>query len=201
MATALHDERIETVAQLAVACGARRLLDLGCGSGELLARLAREAQFRRIVGIDISPQALYAARDLLGLDQRMDDGRIALLEASFTQPDERLRGFDAALLVETIEHIPPQRLSLVEHAVFAWSRPQTVVITTPNQEYNVLHGMQPDAMRHPEHCFEWDRRKFRKWATGLARRNGYTVEFGDIGIADPLLGSSTQLALFGRKPA
>lgn len=201
MATALHDERIETVAQLAVACGAKRLLDLGCGSGELLARLAREAQFRRIVGIDISPQALYAARDLLGLDQRMDDGRIALLEASFTQPDERLRGFDAALLVETIEHIPPQRLSLVEHAVFAWSRPQTVVITTPNQEYNVLHGMPPDAMRHPEHCFEWDRPKFRKWATGLARRNGYTVEFGDIGIADPLLGSSTQLALFGRKPA
>lgn len=201
MATALHDERIETVARLAVACGAKRLLDLGCGSGELLARLAREPRFQRIVGIDISPQALSAARALLGLDPRMDDGRIALLEASFTQPDERLRGFDAALLVETIEHIPPQRLSRVEHAVFAWSRPQTVVITTPNQEYNVLHGMPPGAMRHPGHCFEWDRRKFRKWATGLAARNGYSVEFGDIGIADPLLGSSTQLALFGRKPA
>ena len=198
MATALHDERIETVARLAVACGAKRLLDLGCGSGELLARLAREPKFQRIVGIDISAQALAAARDLLGLDERMDDGRVALLEASFTQPDGRLRGFDAALLVETIEHIPPQRLSRVEHAVFAWSRPQTVVITTPNQEYNVLHGMRPDAMRHPEHCFEWNRPKFRKWATGLARRNGYTVEFGDIGIADPLLGSSTQLAIFNR---
>lgn len=201
MATALHDERIETVARLAVACGAKRLLDLGCGSGELLVRLAREPRFQRIVGIDISTAALCAARDLLGLDQRMDDGRIALLEASFTQPDDRLREFDAALLVETIEHIPPQRLSLVEHAVFAWSRPQTVVITTPNQEYNVLHGMPPGAMRHPGHCFEWNRRKFRKWATGLAVRNGYTVEFGDIGIADPLLGSSTQLALFGRRPA
>jgi 3' terminal RNA ribose 2'-O-methyltransferase Hen1 len=201
MATALHEERIETVARLAVACGAKRLLDLGCGSGELLARLAREPRFQRIVGIDISPQALSAARDLLGLDQRMDDGRIALLEASFAQPDERLRGFDAALLVETIEHIPPQRLSLVEHAVFAWSRPQTVVITTPNQEYNVLHGMPPGAMRHPGHCFEWNRRKFRKWATGLAARNGYSVVFDAIGAADPLLGSSTQLALFGRKPA
>jgi 3' terminal RNA ribose 2'-O-methyltransferase Hen1 len=201
MATALHEERIETVARLAVACGAKRLLDLGCGSGELLARLAREPRFQRIVGIDISPQALAAARDLLGLDQRMDDGRIALLEASFAQPDERLRGFDAALLVETIEHIPPQRLSLVEHAVFAWSRPQTVVITTPNQEYNVLHGMPPGAMRHPGHCFEWNRRKFRKWATGLAVRNGYSVVFDAIGAADPLLGSSTQLALFGRKPA
>jgi 3' terminal RNA ribose 2'-O-methyltransferase Hen1 len=201
MATALHEERIETVTRLAVACGAKRLLDLGCGSGELLARLAREPRFQRIVGIDISPQALAAARDLLGLDQRMDDGRIALLEASFAQPDERLRGFDAALLVETIEHIPPQRLSLVEHAVFAWSRPQTVVITTPNQEYNVLHGMPPGAMRHPGHCFEWNRRKFRKWATGLAVRNGYSVVFDAIGAADPLLGSSTQLALFGRKPA
>jgi 3' terminal RNA ribose 2'-O-methyltransferase Hen1 len=198
MATALHDERLDAVAQFALACGARRLLDLGCGAGELLARLAREPRFQRIVGIDISAQALAAARDLLGLDERMDDGRIALLEASFTQPDERLRGFDAALLVETIEHIPPQRLSLVEHAVFAWCVPQTVVITTPNQEYNVLHGMPPGAMRHPGHCFEWDRPKFRKWTTGLARRNGYTVEFGDIGIVDPLLGSSTQLAIFNR---
>lgn len=201
MATLLHDERLDTVTRLAVASGAHSIIDLGCGSGELLARLVPEPQFRRIVGIDISMEALGAARLLLGLDHQADDGRVCLLQASFTQADGRLNGFDAALLVETIEHIDPQRLSLVEHAVFTCARPGTVLITTPNQEYNVVHGMQPGALRHPGHRFEWSRPKFRNWATGISRRNGYAVVFGDIGAADPLLGSSTQMALFTRAVA
>ena len=73
-----------------------------------------------------------------------------------------------------------------------------MIVTTPNQEFNVLHGLPPGAFRHPDHRFEWSRAKFRAWATGAAERNGYAVSFGDIGECDPLRGSSTQMALFQR---
>jgi hypothetical protein len=90
-------------------------------------------------------------------------------------------------------------LSAVEQAVFAGYRPKTVLVTTPNREYNVLHGMPEGAMRHRDHRFEWSRGKFRTWSEGVARRNGYRVVFEDIGAVDPLLGGSTQMATFSRK--
>lgn len=194
----LHEERLETVVAALLRSGAQSVLDLGCGAGELLVRLAQHEQFRKIVGIDLSLEALLAAQALV--DAPLDEvvSRVSLLQASFTRPDSRLEGFDAAALVETIEHIDPGRLSTLEHAVFTRYRPATVIVTTPNREYNVLHGMAESALRHPDHRFEWDRARFRDWAFGVARRNGYAVQFQDIGEADPLLGGSTQMAVFRR---
>jgi small RNA 2'-O-methyltransferase len=196
MTTELHAERLETVADIVVSSHAENVIDLGCGSGELLARLAQEDRIKRLVGVDISIQALNEACELLGCDSNMRNGRISLFEMPFTRPDDRLRGFDAALMVETVEHVPPKELSLLERTVYSVMRPKMVVITTPNQEYNVLHGMRSGAMRHPGHYFEWPRAKFSAWAGGVARRNGYSVIFGEIGVADPVLGSSTQMAIF-----
>lgn len=199
MMTELHEERLDAVIQALLECGAERVLDLGCGPGELLVRLVGQDQFRKIVGIDTSQEALTEARALLsrqGAD--FADQRLALYQASFTSLDEELTGFDAAVMVETIEHVAPQRLSAVERAVFAECRPKTVIITTPNHDYNVLHGVPAGRFRHPGHRFEWNRTKFRNWAAGVARRNGYQVGFADIGAVDPELGSSTQMATFTR---
>jgi small RNA 2'-O-methyltransferase len=196
MASTLHDERLDAVMRRLVASGARSVLDLGCGSGELLVRLVAARQFERIVGVDISLEALAAARDRLGMGPAMDNGRVRLLQASFTRADQRLTGFDAALLVETIEHIDPGRLSALEDAVFAGYRPASVLVTTPNHEYNVIHGIPPGALRHPDHRFEWTRAKFRSWALRVAKRNGYSASFHDIGDPDPILGGSTQMAIF-----
>ena len=199
MSTGLHEERLATVVRSLLRSGAQSVLDLGCGPGELLVRLVREAQFRRIVGVDISPAALREAEVLLGPELAAGDGRVQLIEASFASPDPRFEGFDAAVLVETIEHIDPRRLSAVERAVFGGYRPATVIATTPNSEYNPIHGTPAWAFRHPEHRFEWTRAKFRAWALGVARRNGYLAAFGDIGEADPVLGSSTQMATLTRR--
>lgn len=199
MATSLHAERLDTVVQALLACGAESVLDLGCGPGDLLVLLAREQQFKRIVGMDTSLEALSTARHRLILEPGADAGGPGLCQASFTTFVEEFVGFDAAVLVETIEHVAPHRLSAVEQAVFAGYRPKTVLVTTPNREYNVLHGMPEGAMRHRDHRFEWSRSKFRTWSAGVARRNGYRVVFADIGAVDPLLGGSTQLATFSRK--
>lgn len=193
----LHELRLETVVRELRRSGARTVLDLGCGGGDLLLRLAREPQFERIVGIDISAAALRDARSLLAGEPPASQ-RVELLEASFAVPDARLAGFDAAALVDTIEHIDAHRLSSVEQAVFGGFRPRTVVITTPNGEYNPIHGTPAGSFRHPDHRFEWSRTKFRAWARGVARRNGYRVAFDAIGEPDPALGSSTQMALFSR---
>lgn len=196
--TGLHEERLDTVTEVLLQSGARSVLDLGCGSGRLLRRLAAEEQFTRIVGLDTSVEALRMAEDSLKKAQS-SAGRISLIHGSITAPDVRLPEFDAAVMVEIIEHVPPELLSLVERTVFADWRPALVVVTTPNREYNVLYGLQEGEYRHPDHHFEWCRAKFRRWASGIAARNGYDVQCGAIGPSDALLGSPTQIGLLRRK--
>ncbi len=196
MTSALHEERLDTVVHHLLGSGARSVLDLGCGPGELLLRLALQPQFTRIIGIDIDEQVLSEARLVLGLGLPAKADRVQVRYGSFEAADREFQGFDAAALVETIEHIDPRRLSRVEHAVFGSMRPATVLVSTPNQEHNILHGMAPGRLRHPGHRFEWDRAKFQQWAQGVAARNGYQVGFIAIGPFDPLRGSSTQMARF-----
>jgi 3' terminal RNA ribose 2'-O-methyltransferase Hen1 len=196
--SSLHEERLAAVIAELRTSGAESVLDLGCGAGELLLRLAGEPQFKRIAGLETSQEALAAARQLLGLDKSSQQQRIALYYGSFTSFMEDLAGFDAAVLLETIEHIPPNRLSAVEKAIFTGYRPATVIVTTPNLDYNPLHGIPEGMFRHQDHKFEWTRAKFRKWAQGTAQRNGYAVAMEAVGTIDPQFGSSTQMAVFTR---
>ena len=192
--TGLHAERIEAVLHVLRSSGAESIVDMGCGPGLLLWRLVRESQFTKIIGVDNSMEAFSAAERRLSAES--SSGRVALLHMSFTSMDARLSGLDAAVMLETIEHLDPKRLSLVEHTLFSRHRPGTVVITTPNQEYNPLYGIAEGAFRHPEHRFEWSRAKFGAWAGGVAARNGYAVHTEGIGEVNSAFGSPTQMAIF-----
>ncbi|MEX0957805.1 MAG: methyltransferase domain-containing protein [Burkholderiales bacterium] len=196
--TELHQERLRTVLQALLRSGAQSVLDLGCGSGALLRLLMSEPQFTRITGVDTSIEALSVAEQELCGGPCPEGERVSLLHASYADSDRRLEGYDAAAMVETIEHVDPSRLSTVEQAVFARYRPKTVVMTTPNIEYNVLFGMAEGALREPDHRFEWNRAKFRAWAMGVAKRNGYAVAFDGIGEEHTMLGCPTQMATFTR---
>lgn len=196
MSTPLHIERLDAVVSALQSSGATSVLDLGCGPGELLLRLREHPQFVRLLGLDIDPRALADARAVLGLDWLRPDPQLAMRLGSFEEVDAELTGFDAAVMLETIEHIAPGHLPRVERAVFAGMHPGLVLVTTPNQEYNVLHGMAAGRKRHPGHYFEWTRAQFQQWASGVAQRHGYTVSFSDLGPPDPARGSSTQMASF-----
>lgn len=196
--TSLHEERLDVVVQLLLDSGASRVLDLGCGSGALLRRLLDEAQFTHIVALDTSLEALGRVEQLR--TSASASGRLTLRHGSFTTADDELKGFDAAAMVETIEHIDPAHLSRVERAVFAQMRPGLVVMTTPNREYNELYGMAAGELRHADHRFEWDRSRFESWAAGVGERNGYRVEFEPIGPANAWLGGPTQMAVFRSRP-
>jgi 3' terminal RNA ribose 2'-O-methyltransferase Hen1 len=182
--------------------GAASVLDLGCGPGALLSDLMRDKRFTRIVGVDISTQALAAAQKRLRLDrapERQRD-RVSLLQSALTYADDRLVGFDAAVLMEVVEHVDPPRLASLAAAVFGHAGPSTVVITTPNKEYNVRYRLTA-AMRHHDHRFEWNRAEFGPWCAEVASRYGYEVRVTGVGEPDPELGCPTQLATFTRAGA
>ena len=194
----LHQQRLQQVAALIRASGARRVLDLGCGSGGLLQYLLRDAQFEWVVGLELSGELLAQAKLRLEDLPSARAGRLELICGSYADRHPALVGFEAAAMVETIEHVPPESLSRVERAVFTGLRPQLLVMTTPNHEYNPLYDMAPGEFRDPDHRFEWDRARFRDWALGVARRNGYRVRFSGVGEMHAHLGQPTQVACFTR---
>ena len=220
--TPLHEERLEAVLDAVRSCGARRLLDLGCGDGDVLVRLALEPGLEHILGLDLDARCLEQVRLRLGprvnksadstLGSEARSGTepstrrnseqqrpsVELLHGSLIDQDAALLGFDCALLIETIEHIDPRDLAQVEQAIFARMRPQTVVLTTPNAEYNPLLEVPWNRFRHPDHRFEWDRPRFQHWARGVAQRHGYGLRHRDIGGLHPLHGGASQMALFRR---
>ncbi len=196
----LRDRRLGTVQSVLKASGARRVLDLGCGAGALLTRLIRE-DYELIVGADVSVRALERAARRLKLNDMHDAQRerISLLHSPLTYRDKRLIGFDAAALVEVIEHLDPPRLAAAEQNVFGSARPGTVVVTTPNAEYNVRWETLPAGQfRHPDHRFEWTREEFAAWSQGVAVRHGYQVRYLPVGPDDPEVGPPTQMAVFSR---
>ena len=200
----LNDQRLGAVMAAIRASGARRVLDLGCGEGKLLRELIKDKQFEEIVGLDVSIRSLETARDRLKVD-RMSEAqaaRLKLVHGSLIYRDRRLEGFDAAAVVEVVEHLDPPRLSAFERVIFEFARPGTVVLTTPNREYNVTwENVGAERLRHPDHRFEWTRREFRTWAEGVAARHGYGVRFLPVGPVDEALGSPTQMAVFARTEA
>jgi 3' terminal RNA ribose 2'-O-methyltransferase Hen1 len=199
--TRLRDLRVAAVAGTLTATGARRVLDLGCGDGRLIAALLRNGQFEEIVGVDTSVAALErAARRLrVGEMAPRQRERVRLLQGALTYRDRRLAGYDAAVLMEVIEHVDPGRLDSLEHAVFGEAAPATVIVTTPNAEYNARYpGLAAGAMRHPDHRFEWGRAEFRAWAEGVATRHGYRAAFEPVGEQDPQAGPPTQMVVLSR---
>ncbi|MGN9803122.1 3' terminal RNA ribose 2'-O-methyltransferase Hen1 [Micromonospora sp. L32] len=190
--------RRDAVLAALAASGATRVLDLGCGGGALLTALVADRRYTEVVGTDVSTHALTLAARRLRLDrlpERQRD-RIRLWQSALTYRDDRLRGYDAAVLMEVIEHLDPPRLPALEDAVLGHARPGTVVVTTPNVEYNVRYeGLPAGRFRHADHRFEWTRAEFAAWVERVAATYGYTATIGGVGEEDPEVGAPTQLAV------
>ena len=202
----LNEQRLGTVLSVLKGAGARSVVDLGCGEGKLLktlleSRSATGFDFDRIVGADVSMRCLEYAKDRLDLDRRPEGvrRRVELLQGSLTYRDTRLSGFDAACLVEVIEHLDPSRLPSLERVIFEFARPRVVIVTTPNREYNTLFPtLVAGKMRHRDHRFEWNRAEFGEWCASVADRNGYRVRALPVGPEDPVHGPPTQMGVFER---
>jgi SAM-dependent methyltransferase len=195
----LHDARMEAVRSELKRAAAKSVIDLGCGEGKLLQKLLGESSLERIAGMDVSARSLARAKLRLDVDRLpvLQRGRIALFQGSLVYRDARLVGFDAAALVEVIEHIDPARLATAERVVFEFARPRLVIVTTPNREYNARFGSMPaGTVRHRDHRFEWSRGELTQWALRIQERFGYSPRLESIGPADPVLGPPTMMVVF-----
>jgi 3' terminal RNA ribose 2'-O-methyltransferase Hen1 len=197
----LAEQRIGAILSVLRAADAHSVLDLGCGSGKLLAALWKDAAFQKVAGSDVSIGALEAAERRLHVDQMSGRQleRLTLFQSALTYRDRRFEGYDAAVLMEVIEHLDPERLPALQHALFGTARPRSVLVTTPNVEYNVrFETLPPGSMRHRDHRFEWTRGEFEAWGARVAADNDYRVRYLPVGTLDPEVGAPTQMAVFER---
>lgn len=195
----LNTQRHEAVLAALAEVGAETVIDLGCGPGQLLKRLVADHRFVRIAGVDVTVRSLQqAARAvrLAKMSERQAE-RISLFQGALTYEDPRFAGYDAAVLMEVIEHVDPPRLAALERVVFGVAAPATVLVTTPNVEYNALYeGLA--GHRHHDHRFEWSRAEFQGWCDRVSSDHGYSVEVRGIGDVDDERGTPSQLGVFRR---
>jgi 3' terminal RNA ribose 2'-O-methyltransferase Hen1 len=198
----LNQQRLNAVVAALKENGARRVIDLGCGQGTLLRILVKESFFEQITGVDVSYRALEVAQerlDRLHLAPNQSN-RLQLIQGALTYQDKRFTGYDAATVIEVIEHLDLPRLAAFERVLFEFAQPKTVVVTTPNIEYNVkFENLPAGKLRHKDHRFEWTRQEFQTWAKQVAERFGYTVQFQAVGLEDAEVGSPTQMGVFRRE--
>jgi len=195
----LNSQRLGSVVAALKNYGAKRVIDIGCGEGHLLKLLLQDRQFTSIAGVDVSHVALKRAEDRLKLHRAGDSlrERIQLFQGSLTYKDERFYGYDAACVIEVVEHLDVSRLAAFERVLFEFAKPPLVVLTTPNKEYNANYEKIGDEnLRHGDHRFEWTREEFRSWASGVSEKFGYSVTFSDIGEVHEDYGSPTQMGVF-----
>lgn len=197
----LHEQRLDAVAQVLLDAASQTILDLGCGEGRLIQRLIRRASVTKILGLDVSLRSLEQVRKRLRWDQMPErlQEKLTLVHGSLGYRDARLEGFDAAALVEVIEHIDLDRLPALEQVVFRHARPRLVAATTPNREYNVLFPtLESGAMRHDDHRFEWTREEFREWCEKVGTAFGYSWSIEPLGPVHPECGPPSLMGVFRR---
>lgn len=195
----LNQQRLGTVVAVLKSVNAKRVIDIGCGEGNLLSLLLKDRSFEQITGVDVSYNALQRAKDRLKIDTlpEIQRKRIDLFQGSLVYRDKRFTGYDAATVIEVIEHLDENRLKTFEKVLFKFARPQTVIVSTPNKEYNLNYSnLLEGGLRHRDHRFEWSRREFETWALKVAENYGYNVRFLQIGDVDDEFGSPTQMGVF-----
>ena len=195
----LNTQRMEAVKNAVLASGAVSVLDIGCGEGKLTSILLRETQIKRITAADVSVSVLEKAKQKLNFDRMQPylKDKLTLIQASLMYKDKRFESFDAACVVEVIEHMDEGRIPLFEKVLFGGAKPKTVIVTTPNKEYNDNYPtLENGTLRHKDHRFEWTREEFRNWCRHICKEFGYAVKYQNIGDTDEKCGSPTQMGVF-----
>ncbi len=192
--------RLEAVAEEVLSSGARSVIDIGCGEGKLLAMLAKESRIEKLTGTDVSVSALDKAKKRTDheITAERQKEKLTLFQGSVLYQDVRFSGYDAACLVEVVEHIDPEKLPVLEEVLFGKAAPGTVIVTTPDRSFNERYGMGADQLRHKDHRFEWSGEEFRDWCERTGRRYGYSVRYRGIGGEDGTEGCPTQMGVFSK---
>ena len=195
----LNQRRLEAVVEEVLASGVKSVIDMGCGEGNLTKLLLKEQQLVKVAAFDASYTELERLKNRLHIDRMngSNKDKLEIFQSSLTYSDKRFKGYDCACIIEVIEHLDMNRLSVFASNIFGLVKPKTVIITTPNIEYNENYLFLPkNTFRHGDHRFEWNREEFSNWASNICDKYGYRVEIKEIGDNDETNGSPTQMGVF-----
>uniref|UniRef100_H2YXS7 Small RNA 2'-O-methyltransferase n=1 Tax=Ciona savignyi TaxID=51511 RepID=H2YXS7_CIOSA len=200
----LYVQRYNKVLELLSRLRPEKVVDLGCAECKLINLLRHEDYVKEISGVDLDGSLLRGCSHKLDpqaydfLNKRFNPLTIRLYQGSVSEFDERLRNYDAVVSIELIEHLLPKTLEDFPQAVFGYINPKTVIISTPNADFNVLFGLN-GCFRHWDHKFEWTRKQFQSWCENICKDYQYSVEYDGVGV-DPdktqNFGYCSQFAIF-----
>lgn len=194
----LNTKRLNAVLEAVRESGAESVIDIGCGECKLTSMLLDERQIRKVAAADVSISVLEKAKRRLHYEhmQPYKKNKLTLMQASMIYKDKRFSGYDTACVIEVIEHLDPWRISDFERVLFEFASPKTVILTTPNREYNACYEWMTSTLRHNDHRFEWTREEFKLWSEHICQSFGYIVKISEIGDIDEKYGSPTQMGVF-----
>lgn len=194
----LNDLRYEQIIETVTALKPETIVDLGAGEGKLSVKLGYVKGVKEVLAAEPSQSA--ALKMKARFEKAEGPGFVypEMIWSSLFYKDDRLRGKDVIVLCEVIEHIDEERLPGVMTTILSDYRPGALILTTPNQEYNSVYGLDA-SYRHPDHRFEWTRAEFQEWCEQRNKKGNYTLEFIGIGEEDAQYGHPTQMCVFKRK--
>lgn len=203
----LHQQRHQFVVDFIQKNKTKKVVDLGCGECTLLKRLKFHREIEHLVGVDVNGAKVKKKMHSLApistdyLQPSEDQLCVEMYQGSVTDRDARLRGFDLALSIELIEHLPVPDVERFSEVLFGYMAPVHAIISTPNSDFNpLLPGLR--GFRHPDHKFEWTRQEFQSWAEKVCAQFGYEVDITGVGQApdgrQAQFGFCSQIAVFHR---
>lgn len=183
----------------------RKVVDFGCAEFGFFQYLKHLMGVTDILEVDIDDTLLkenmFRVQPLTAdyLKQRTDPLTVEIFRGSISDPDWRIRGIDAVVGIEIIEHLFPDILDALPYNIFGFVQPKLAIFTTPNADFNVLFP-NFKGFRHDDHKFEWTRQQFEDWAQNIVLRYpNYSVTFTGIGKGPKgteSLGCCSQMAVF-----
>lgn len=194
----LNDLRYGKIVEKAEIMRPKSIVDFGSGEGKLSLRLGFLEGVKEILAVEPSEiENLKAKRRFEKVKDQPNFVEPETLWGSLFYFDERLKGKDLIILCEVIEHIDEYRLPKAMDMILHQYTPESLIITTPNKEYNVVYDMEEN-YRHSDHRFEWTRQEFREWCHARNHQNLYELEFLGIGQEHLSQGFPTQMCVFKR---
>lgn len=195
----LNEMRYEKIVETAKLLKPNSIVDFGSGEGKLAVQLGFINGVQEVLAVEPSQAAtLKAVKRFEKVKDRSSFIEPTTLWGSLFYYDERLKGKDLIILCEVIEHIDAQRLPKAFDTILNLYAPESLIITTPNQEYNEIYDME-DHFRHDDHRFEWTRQEFQEWCKARNHLDLYELEFSGIGEENLNQGFPTQMCVFKRK--
>lgn len=175
------------------------VVDLGAGEGKLSVKLGYLDGVKEILSVEPSNKSRVRAIQRFEEAEGTDGFTLPTsLAGSLFYFDDRLVNKDIMVLCEVIEHIDEYRIPKMMEAIFRSYQPRVLIVTTPNQEYNVIYDMD-ETMRHHDHRFEWTRDDFQENCEQWIKESPYYIQFEGIGEEHPEYGTPTQMAIFRRE--